>query len=670
VKYAWLAAIAALLAPAPALAQSADAGAGDEATAGTGGDEGAAADTGGAEGDAQGGGDELPPMFREPRKLSGHARGEKQDPPGRLTVRAVQGAMKKSEFGDIRSQFPPGGKVHLIAIASSGAVTLKSAPLDSGGRAVFDHIKTGSGTSYLALSVFPREGAEDRLMSRVLTMPPQIGMRMILAGEGQDSKLPPIDDLGTMGAGGEGDEAKVPAPEAGTVVVHLIGQTRNVQEVELFEAGAAAPLEKAKVEVATGAAELDGTVSAPADDQALRPGLLEVLVTRRGHALADIPVEVAALAGKTDAQGRAVFERVPRGKQVVVRATVKGRTFESQPFDAPSKTGQRVRVEVNWREEKELQATFTGVAGGPDKVYIARAVGPSRTFLTLPFQMTSTMGASVSLVIAPPVLMMFHGGAQLDDDALYFQLQIALYNPSFVPYDAGPQGLRIPLPKGYVGASIEDETAGAATPLKVDEDRGLVWRGPVPAGQRTFIAGFALPTADGKTSFSMSFPFGLWQSQLVFEQVPGMQVQAPAGAHESKSRTEDGRPLLMYQGLQVSPGGVIKMSFSGLPQHSVWERRTTYAVALVVLGLILWAVWGVARRGRRGGGRQSSLEEEREELLEEVVRLEGDLRRQRVTEQVYQQRRSQLLRELEGVYADLAAERSSEQRQAESRASS
>jgi len=672
VRYAWLAAIAALLAPAPALAQSADAGAGDEATAGT-GDEGAVDDTGGgAEGGAQGGGDELPPMFREPRKLSGHARGEQQDPPGRLTVRAVQGAMKKSEFGDIRSQFPPGGKIHLIAIASSGAVTLKTVPLDSGGRAAFDHLKTGSGTSYVALSVFPREGAEDRLVSRVLTMPPQIGMRMILAGEGPDSKLPPVDDLGTMGAAGEegGEEAKVPAPEAGSVVVHLMGQTRNVKEVELFEAGAAAPLEKARVEVATGTTELDGTVSAPADDQALRPGLLEVLVTRRGHPLADIPVEVAALAGKTDAQGRAVFERVPRGKQVVVRTTVQDRTFESQPFDAPSKSGQRVRVEVDWREEKELQARFTGVAGGADKVYIARAAGQSRSFLTLPFQLTSTMGASVSLVIAPPVLMAFHGGAEIDDEALYFQLQIALYNPSFVPYDAGPQGLRIPLPKGYVGASIQDETAGTATPLKVDEDRGLVWRGPVPAGQRTFIAGFALPSVDGKIDFSMSLPFGLWQSQLVFEQFPGMQVSAPAGAHESKTHAEDGRPLLMYQGLQASPGGVIKMSFRGLPQHSVWERRTAYAVAVVVLGLVLWAVWGVAMRGRRRGGRQSTLEEEREELLEEVVRLEGDLRRQRVTEQVYQQRRVQLLRELEGVYADLAAERSAEQRQAESRASS
>jgi hypothetical protein len=667
VRYAWLAVLAALLAPAPALAQSADAGPGDEA-----GDQSSGAAPGtpgqGAQGDEGGGGDELPPMFREPRKLSGVARGEAQDPPGRLTVRAVQGAMQKSEFGDIRSVFPPGGKVHLVGIASSGAVTVKTALLDRTGRAVFDRVKTGSSSSYVVLAVFPREGAEDRLISKVMAMPPQIGMRMILAGEGTDSKLPAVDDLGGMGAG-EG-EARIPAPEAGSVVVHLIGQTKDVQEVELFEAGGATPIQKAKVEVVTSAGRLDGQVSAPADDEALRPGLLEVLVERRGRGMADIPVEVGSVARKTDANGRAVFDRLPGGKKLVARASVQGRTFESQPFDAPSKTGQRVRVGVDWHEEKELQARFTGVASSADKVYIARAAGQSRPFLTLPFQMTSTMGAGLSLIIAPPVLMAFHGGAQLDDDTLYFQLQIALYNPSFVPYEAGPQGLRIPLPKGYVGASIEDEVGGAATPLKVDEDRGLVWRGPLPSGQRQFIAGFALPAVDGKTSLSMALPIGLWQSQLVFEEFPGIKIQAPAGARESKSRTEDGRPLLMYQGIQASPGGTLKMSFTGLPQHSVWQKRLTYAVALVVLALIGWAVWGVAMRGRRGGGRQSSLEEEREELLEAVVRLEGELRRQQVTEPVYQQRRGDLLRELEGVYADLAAEREAEQRRAESRASS
>ncbi|HWM86895.1 MAG TPA: hypothetical protein VNO33_13675, partial [Kofleriaceae bacterium] len=365
-RHGWLVALAALLVPASAAAQSAaDAGPADSpAPAGAG---------------EAGEGDALPPMLSDPRQLSGVPRGEGTDPPGRLTVRAVQGAMKRTEFGDVQSTFPAGAKIHLFAVGAGGKVTLQTVPLDKTGRAVFDRLARGS-QSYVALALFPREGAEDRLVSRLISMPPQVGIRMILAGEAVDSKKPPVDDLAT-------EEPKVVPPGPGEVLVHVRGDTKDVAEVELFEAGTDKPLQRNKVEVTAGA---DG--------------------------------------------------------------------------------------------RKGLVARFTGVAGGGDKVFYARAADQPRPFISLPFQLTSAQGAATNLILAPPVLFAFHGGATLDDDRLYFQLDISLYNASLVPFQPGPEGLRIPLPHGYTSASVgEDDMGEGGPPVKVDEDRGLLWRGPVPA---------------------------------------------------------------------------------------------------------------------------------------------------------------------------------------------
>jgi hypothetical protein len=485
--------------------------------------------------------------------------------------------MKRTEFGDIRAEFPPGAIIHLVDIDTNGVVRLVSRPVDRGGRAVFDRLVANASRSYLALAVLPRPGAEDRLISRLVTMPPKVGMRMILAGEAPDSNKPAIDDLINAQ-----EQSTVTPPPAGNVVVRLSGDTRNVREVELFKAGVEAPIAKAKVEVVA------------------------------------------------DQSGR-----------------------------------------------KALQAGFTGIAAGADVVYYARAAGQPRPFLTLPFQLTSAQGASVSLIVAPPVLFGFHGAAMLDDEQLYIQAQILLFNPSLVPYDPGPRGLRIPLAKGYSGASINEEMGGGApVPVKVDEDRGLVWRGPLPPGERSFVAGFGIPTDGGKATFEMPMPHGLfpgWRNQMVFEQIPGLRIQTPAGATQRTAQGNNNRPHTVIENLQVDAGTSLKLLISGLPVHPAWQRWVRNGLGLLVLGLFGWALWGVVTRSRGGGGRQSTLEEEREELLGEVVRLEADLRRERVSEQDYQRRRGDLLRQLEGVYADLGAEKQAEQARAgqdETRASS
>ena len=650
-RTAWLAALAALLVPAAARAQSADAGPGEAGQAS-------------AEEGQGGEGDDLPPMMRDPRQLSGMARGEQNDPTGQLTVRAVQGALERSEFGDIRGRFPRGAPIHLVGIGVGGKLTHSVVPLDSGGRVVFPGLATNFSQSYFVLALFPRPGAEDRLVSKLVTMPPQVGLRMMLAGEAVDSGKPPVDDT----LGGEGQPSE--SPEPGVVVVQVRGDTKDILEVELLEPGVEQPVARTKVEVVTRDGQVQGRVSPPVDDAALRAGVLEVVVARRGQGVADVAVEVGvadAPAGtapvataRTDQGGRALFEPLPGGKQYVVRAPVKGRPFASSPFAWPDKAGKRIKVDVDWQAARGLQARFTGVAGGPDKVYVARAADQPRAFLTQPFQLTSTRGVATDLVVAPPVLLAFHGGANVEDEKLYFQVQFSIYSASIVPFQSGREGVRIPLPKSFAGAAVDEENSAR---VKVDEE-GLVWRGLLPPGERTFIVNFALNAEDGKAELDWTFPYPLYPSQVVFEKVAGFKVQGPPDVKVTSAKSDDGRPLVVLQGIQRDVGQPIKMSFSGMPMAPGWQSLVARLAGLLVLALLGWAIWGIAVRNRRGGGRLSHLEAEREELLHAVVELEADLRRARVSEADYTQRRAELQRQLETTYAQLAVE----ERAAEARA--
>ncbi|HEU5055473.1 MAG TPA: hypothetical protein VFU21_03080 [Kofleriaceae bacterium] len=600
-----------------------------------------------------GGDDDLPPMMKNPRQMSGQARPEQNDPARQLTVRLVQGPMRRrEEFGDVVTDFPPGALVHLVGVDARGKATLQSKKVDKGGRAIFDKLAADGSVSYYALALLPREGAVDRVESPAVMMPPEVGMRMILAGHGVKSGKPPADDV--VGDDG-GDE--VPAP--GEVTVELNGKTDGVEEVELLQVGVDKPVARTKVTPSTLKVRPAGRVRNPVADAALVDGTVDVHVQRRGDGIEGIEVALIEAEGgtplkeaRTDGEGRAVLAQVAGDKKLKVRALVHGRTLESPPFDPPAKGGVRIGISVDWQEIESLRARFSGIAAGADKVYIARAVGPARPTLSPPFQMTEARGAATQMIVFPGVLLSLHGGTQLDDDKLWFEMQFTVLNPAATPYDPGPDGLRIPLPKGYVGASVQDEMA---TRVKVDEDRGLVWRGSIPPGTRNFVASFALPTDDGKVDFDMDLPHGAVQSQLVLEDMPGVRIDAPAGV-QRETRTQQGRKFVLLGGIERRPGEQLSFEIAGLPQAPSWRKWVRRGAGLAVLGLLGWAVFAITR-GRRGISRREELEAEREELLQALTQLEADLQRKKIAAPLYKKQKAQLAGKLEAIYAELGTRR-------------
>jgi hypothetical protein len=619
-----------------------------------------------------GGGDDLPPMMKNPRQISGQARPEQGDPARQLTVRLVQGPMRRREdIGDVVSDFPSDAIVHLVGVDKTGAVTVQSHVVDKGGRAVFGGLAGDGSVSYYALTLLARDGAVDRVESRPIMMPPEVGMRMLLAGHGVKSGKPPADDV-------LGDDASDDVPPAGEVTVDLDGQTDDVESVELVQAGVGKPVATAKPTPSKTVVRPRGRVKSPVADTALRDGAIDVHVLRKGKGVGEIAIALLKVepapakpdgkpapageeiaTGKTDGEGRAVLSAVAGAQKVKLRALVHGRALESPPFDAPTKAGVRVDVEVDWQEVESLRATFTGVAVGADKVYVARAVGVDRPSLSPPFQLTDARGVATQVIVYPGVLLGFHGGTQLDDDKLWFEVQFTVLNPSAVPYDTGAGGLRIPLPKGFIGASVQDEMTSR---VKVDGDKGLVWRGAVPPGQKSFIAQFALPTEGGDVHFDLDLPIGAVQSQMVLEDIAGMRLETPAGV-DRETRSQQGKKFILLGGIERRPGEQLSFRIAGLPQAPSWRAWLRRGAGLIVLGLLAWAIVAIAR-GRSGKTRAEELEAEREELLQALTQLEADLQRKKIAAPIYKKQKAALTDKLEAVYAELGANREAESSEA------
>jgi len=589
----------------------------------------APSDSGGAESGA-------PRM--DPRRASGIPRPDQNDPPGRLTVRAMQGDLQQTD------RSPVGAEIHLIGFAADGSVTKVSGIVDQSERVTFDGLVTGGRVVYYAVALFARDGVVDRLASQPIIMPPRVGVRLMLAGLAKDSKEPPIDELAKL--------ESAPAAAPGRVVVRVGGRDiESVREVDLVEVGRPDVVARSGLREAMPAADEIKGVARPVETVAEQAEPVVVGVQRILGTSSE-PVAGSAVRLRIAAGGEGVGETVTgadgmaRFAQVAAKDTkalyeveivVHGKAIVSQPFALAATGGVRIDFDTAW-QALGLEAAFDGVAPGADKVYIARLKAYGRVFRSSPFQLTEGLGATVNMLVFPGLIVAFHGGGEVDDEMFWFQTQFTLYNPGKQPYLPPEGNVDVPLPRGFVSAQVQDEMTAMVTVTK----SGLQWRGPVPPGGNAFIATFALPVEDGAVHYEMPLPMGAFQSQMVLRETSGMTLvdgdgkppvermgpeQVPikvlAGVPIRETQDRDGRPLLVLSNLNIPPNQSLVLGIQGLPQRPAWQHWVKLVVGLVVVSLLAWGIVGLYR-GRRGAVAvgASALEERRDQLFDEIVALE------------------------------------------------
>jgi hypothetical protein len=565
-----------------------------------------------------------------PRQLSGEARPEQGDPSGMITVRLAY-----DDFKDA----PDGVPVALVGYAADDTTSYRVVNTDKAGRAVFTDLDRSGGTSYFAMTLLPRNGATDRLMSMPVLLESQVGKRMILSSEKRGSTAPPIDDLAKADPQG--------GTPAGKVVVGLEGVADLGSTVRLVDAATHKVLAQAKPETSPpdpsrvkGGAQFEADAKLPA-------GTLDIQVVggvaQTEAPLKDVEIRVipatsndpnAGLASVTGADGTVRMALQVKEPQRAV-FTINGRQLASQPFEL-TKSGGKLTIRAHWEDSGRPQAVFD-VATTEGQIVYAECDYRNQHYRSMPLQLLASTGSKISVYAFPRVMLKFSLQAFVDDSQLGVQGRIEVTNYSWAPYRGGPDGLVVAAPRGFKGGVVFDPDQNE---VAVAAGEGFRIIRPIPPGGRVFHGGFSLPVEDGKVTWSLDLPMGSYESELVIKKTPGMTVQTPPGVN-NETRTVPQGTFVILGPISITPKQSMALSIDGLPSTPAWRRWVPRFVGVLVVGVLLAGVLlAVFRKQPRAVA--ASSDGRRQRLLDELVELErvgGNPKR-----------REQLLDELEDLW--------------------
>jgi hypothetical protein len=251
----------------------------------------------------------------------------------------------------------------------------------------------------------------------------------------------------------------------------------------------------------------------------------------------------------------------------------------------------------------------------PGQVVFAETSMHGQLYRTLPFQPVTDRGSRATLFIFPRLLFTFSMTSRLDDEYLAVNGRFELSNNSWVPYKGGPDGVLVPMPKGFTGGIVaEMDQADVA----IEPKEGFRIIRPIAPGQKRFHGAFSLPVDDGTVHWSMDLPWGAFNSGMEILQVPGMSVETPKGADGQIMNVPQGSFFVMPR-IQILPKQAMVLTIRGLPQPAKWRVWVPRVVGLLVVLLI---VGGVVFGFVRGKPDNVAREARRQQLLDALVAME------------------------------------------------
>lgn len=601
-----------------------------------------------------------------PRMMSGKPRAEPKDTGGQLVVRPVQGLFKMSEFAGRVSDFPVGAKIHLVAMDASAKASLvtKTVSKDNQGRVTFTDLDRSGGTAYYVNSLFSRNSHQDVLASEMISLPPEVGVRLMMAGPDKNSAEAAVDDFQKL----EGQVYKLVSP--GTVDVDVVfseefdnAEARS-SEVKLIDLSTGKAIQSSKV-ASSGvdpSSMIVKSTRVPNDMiQSLTVGEAAFLTIRPSKNQPLVEQEVLIRKSgendilhrlTTNPNGMAKTASLQEGVKYIAETTYRGRKVTTEEFSIKKNEQFAWAFTFDWLSDEMSSAIFNGVESGEDKVYMAKMVIGKRTFLTRPFQLSKERGQKATLLVYPDLLTRIHGGANPDDKRMFYQFQYALINPAVYPLKLSAKGVEIPLPKGVNNGSVQEEMSAR---VKVIPDEGFVWRGALPPGQHQFIGQFSVPIKDGASTFDLPLPYGLIDGGVNVEAFPGMAItDLSFGVHEKL--THNGTDLLQINSLRAAPGDSLKFKVTGMPTRPAWKSKVGVAVGICSLMLLGWGLFGLYRSvNHQESSADQKAKEKREQMLDKLAKVEDDFESGQLKQKIYKQKKDELLKGLKELYEKLEA---------------
>jgi hypothetical protein len=517
--------------------------------------------------------------------MSGQGRTENGDPADRMTVRL--------SYDDFADRTPPADvPVLVVGYRFDLVVGGKIARTGPDGRAVFDGLDRRGATTYFAMTLLPRGDDHDRLLSAPLMLPGDHGVRLVLSGDKRDATAP-ADDLGKIDPQPEGG---VPA---GVVQVALAGLVEPGDAVELVDAVTGKLITSTKSGPPVPNAASVGATWDGVDDPMLAVGALIVSVDGNQRRAPGSTVEVrdpraaagvAPVVGTADASGEIKLSGLPVGVDLEVALVVEGMKLPPRTVKLPAAGGRREQARATWQMRGQGSAQFSNVPGGPERAYFVRAYLRGQPCLSAPFQLTATRGAGATVLVFPRILFGFSLRASIHDVYLGVRGTFTIRNSSLAPFIPGtigkPEDLVIPLPKGFIGATADQQFAEQ---VGVDATRGFIVREPVPPGGMGFVGHFSLKTEEGSVTWDLDLPYGTLESGMEIKRTKDMSLDLGPKMPVQEATDERGAWYVLSP-ISVQPKQRMVFTVNGLPQPPAWTRWSRDIVGVVVLVIVLAAI--------------------------------------------------------------------------------
>jgi hypothetical protein len=365
----------------------------------------------------------------------------------------------------------------------------------------------------------------------------------------------------------------------------------------------------------------------PVDD--LPSGSVSVRVIR-GALTNNIPNQTVLLqvgpdvqTGRTDAEGRAQFDKLTPGVTLRAVAVVDGERLESQQFPAPAQGGIRL-----------LLVASDGSAGSPVPTMPPGPSGPP-----------AVAAISGSISIAGQTRIVIHPG----DENVTFYYLLDLMNNSTSPVNPSTP-FEFELPTGSTGAGILQ----GSSPLAAVNGPRVIVSGPLPPGRTLVQVGAQISTTSGVLNLTQRFPAPLGEFAIIVTKVGETKLTSPQISNQSDV-TAQGETFIAAAGSPLPAGQPLTLSVTGLPHHSPVPRYTALALATAILVIGLWA--GSGARDESGGNadERRRLVARREKLLGDLMRLDRDER----DHPRYAVRREAILSAIEPIYGALDSDQAS-----------
>lgn len=332
-----------------------------------------------------------------------------------------------------------------------------------------------------------------------------------------------------------------------------------------------------------------------------------------------LPVELHSGAqvwnATTDQDGRAQFSNLPPGSRVHALAVVDGQRLESQEFAVPSSGGVRTIL----------------VAQGSGTV--TTAPGAASSAPTTPQPGAVVLGGQSRFVV------------ELADEAVDVYCLLDVVNASNAPVSTEP--LVFELPEGARSTTILE----GSSPQAKGEGRRVEVTGPFAPGATSVQFAYQLPYSSGDVRISQRLPVQLVATSLAVRKWGSMRVASPQATAQHEMTSENNRAYMVATGGPIAAAGTLDVEITGLPHHAPWPRSLALALAVLIAGAGAWLSLGDGRT--ETAARQKKLEARREQLLNEIVRLDEQHQGAGGDQGRYRERRDSLLAQLEQVYAQL-----------------